>query len=154
MRLLRTLVIFKLGVVAGMAAAAAFVKRAVPSRGDEDSNELSLVAVLDGIELESRATAFEGGSLLAWYGGIELDLRGAVLAPGARLAVNTLFGGIEITTPPGWRVESTVRALAGGVDARTPAQHDPDAPVLALTGLALFGGVAVGSTPADTPAAS
>ncbi|HEU0336420.1 MAG TPA: hypothetical protein VFR43_07685 [Gaiellaceae bacterium] len=154
MRLLRALLIFKLGAVAGMAAAAAFVKRAVPSRGDEDSNELSLAAVFDGIELESRATALTGGALLAWYGGIELDLRGAVLAPGARLAVHTLFGGIEITTPPGWRVESTVRALAGGVDARTPAQDDPDAPVLTLTGLALFGGVAGGSRPADAPAAS
>ena len=153
MRLLRALVIFKLGAVAGMAAAAAFVKRAVPSRGDEDSNELSLVAVLDGVELESRATAFEGGSLLAWYGGIELDLRRAVLAPGAQLSVHTLFGGIEITTPPGWRVDSTVGTLAGGVDVRTPAQDDPDAPVLALTGLALFGGVAVGAKPAGAPAA-
>jgi hypothetical protein len=154
MRLLRALVIFKLGAVAGMAAAAAFVKRAVPSRGEEDSNEVSLVAVFDGIELESRAKAFTGGSLLAWYGGIEVDLRGAELAPGAQLSVHTLFGGIEITTPPGWRVMSTVRAVAGGVEAPTPAQDDPDAPVLALTGLALFGGIAVGPKAADTPAES
>src|SRR5512132_1947249 len=65
MRLLRTLLIFKLGAWAGMASAAAFVKRAVPSRGDEDSDELSLVAVFDGIELKSRAKAFKGGSMLA-----------------------------------------------------------------------------------------
>lgn len=146
--------LFKLGAVAGMAAAAAFVKRAVPSRGDEDSNELSLLAVFDGIELESRATAFKGGSLLAWYGGVEVDLRGAVLAPGARLAVYTLFGGIEITTPPGWRVESTVRAFAGGVELPTPGQDDPEAPMLALTGSALFGGVVVRATAGDAPAAS
>lgn len=154
MRLLRALVIFKLGAWAGVATAAAFVKRAVPSRGEEDSDELSLVAVFDGIELKSRATAFRGGSMLAWFGGIAVDLRDAELAPGARLSVHTLFGGIEIKTPPSWRVESNVRALAGGVDARTPAQDDPDAPVLTLAGMALFGGIAVAAKADDAAAES
>ena len=152
MRLFRSLLIFKLGVWAGMVTAAAFVKRAVPSRGDEESDELSLVAVFDGIDLRSRAKAFKGGSMLAWWGGIAVDLREAELAPGARLSVHTLFGGIAIKTPPSWRVESSVKALAGGVDAATPAQDDRDAPVLTVEGMALFGGIAVGSE-ADAAAA-
>jgi hypothetical protein len=145
MRVLRSLLIFELGVWTGMAAAAAFAKRALPSRGDEDSDEVSLVAVFDGIDLKSRAKAFQGGSMLAWFGGIAVDLREAELAPGARLSVQTLFGGIAVKTPPTWRVESKVKAVAGGVDARTPARDDRDAPVLTLEGLALFGGVAVGA---------
>jgi hypothetical protein len=143
MRLLRALLIFKLGAWAGMASAAAFVKRAVPSRGDEDSDELWLVAVFDGIELKSRAKAFKGGSMLAWFGGIDVDLSDAELAPEARLSVHTLYGGIAIKTPPNWRVESNAQALFGGVDTRTPADEDPDAPVLTLVGMALFGGIAV-----------
>ena len=151
MRLLRTLLIFKLGAWAGMASAAAFVKRAVPSRGDEDSDELSLVAVFDGIELKSRAKAFKGGSMLAWFGGIEVDLSDAELAPEARLSVHTLVGGIAIKTPPNWRVESNAKALVGGVD--TPRPHeDPDAPVLTLVGMAVFGGIAVGAGTEDEPA--
>ena len=51
-----------------------FVKRAMPSRGDEDSDEVSLVAIFDGVKLESRAKAFKGGSMLAWFGGIDVDL--------------------------------------------------------------------------------
>jgi hypothetical protein len=141
----RALLIFKLGAWAGLATAAAFVRRAVPSRGDEESDELALVAVFDGIDLKSRSKAFKGGSMLAWFGGIKVDLRDAELAPGARLSANTLFGGIAIETPPGWRVESNAKALAGGVDARTPARDDPDAPALTLEGMALFGGIAVGS---------
>src|SRR5829696_8827973 len=129
MRLLSRLVTFKLGAWVGMAAAAAFVRRAVPSRGDEESDELALVAAFDGIELESRAKAFRGGSMLAWFGGIEVDLTNAELAPGAHLSVHTLFGGIAIKAPPSWRVESKVKALGGGVDARTPAAESPDAPV-------------------------
>jgi hypothetical protein len=144
MRPLRSLLIFNLGVWAGLAAAAAFTKRAVPSRGDEDSDEVALVAVFDGIDLKSRAKAFNGGSMLAWFGGIAVDLREAELAPGARLFVRTLFGGISIKTPPGWRVESNVKTIAGGVDARTPTE-DEAAPVLRLEGKAVFGGIAVGA---------
>jgi hypothetical protein len=154
MRVIRSLLIFKLGVWAGMATAAAFVKRAVPSRGDENSDELALVAVFDGIDLKSRAKAFKGGSMLAWFGGIALDLSEAELAPGALLSVRTLFGGIDITTPPGWRIESSVKAFAGGVDARRQTKDDPGEPVLRLEGIALFGGVAVGAKqPIEMPAA-
>ena len=75
--------------------------------------------------------------MLAWFGGIEVDLRGAELAAdGARLSVHTLFGGIEITTPPGWRIESNMKALFGGVDAPTATGDDPNAPVLTLEGMA------------------
>jgi hypothetical protein len=144
MRPLRSLAVFSLGAWVGMQTAAAFVKRAVPSRGEADSDELSLVAVYDGIELESRAKAFRGGSMLAWFGGIEVDLSAAELAAaGARLSVHTLFGGIEITTPPGWRIESNMKALFGGVDAPQATADDPNAPVLTLEGMAVFGGVEV-----------
>jgi hypothetical protein len=144
MRPLRGLLLLKLGAWLGMMGAAAFVRHAVPSHGDEESDELGLVAVFDGIELQSRATAFRGGSMLAWFGGISVDLREAELAPGAQLTLHTLFGGIEIKTPPTWRIESEMSALAGGVEARTPEQDDPEAPVLTLTGRAMFGGIDVG----------
>jgi len=147
MRPLRGLILFKLGAWVGMMGAAAFVRRAVPSRGDEESDELALVAVFDGITLESRARAFTGGSMLAWYGGIDVDLRKVELAPGARLALHTLFGGIRITTPPDWRLQSELKAVAGGVDTPTPSQDDPEAPVLSVTGTALFGGISVGAKP-------
>ena len=124
-------------------AAAAFVRRAVPSHGDEESDELGLVAVLNGIELKSRARAFTGGSMLAWFGGIAVDLRVVELAPGARLSLNTLFGGSAVKTPASWRVESELKAFAGGVDAWTPGGDDPAAPVLTVTGTALFGGIAI-----------
>ena len=137
MRVLRALLIFQVGAAVGMAAAAAFIKRAVPSQGDEDSDELSLVAVQDGIELESRATAFTGGSILAWYGGVELDLSQAELAPGARLTVHALMGGIAIEIPQSWRVETNVKALVGGV--AVPIRTTPTLPSWFLDGLRCSG---------------
>src|SRR5262245_42548646 len=139
MGLLRGLALFKLGALVGMIGAAAALKRALPSRGDESSDDLALVAILDGVELKSRAGAFRGGSMLAWLGGIEVDLREAELAPGARLTANAIFGGIEILVPPHWRVESEATAIVGGVD--TPATPGDDAaPGWRGGGLAGLGG--------------
>ena len=142
MGFLRRLLLVKLGALLGMIAAAAFFKRVVRSRGDEESDELALVAILDGVELRNRAKAFTGGSMLAWFGGIDVDLSEAELADGARLSVNALFGGIDITAPPGWRIEADVKAFAGGIDTPDPPD-DPAAPVLALDGMAVFGGIDV-----------
>ena len=82
--------------------------------------------------------------MLAWFGGIAVDLRGAELAPGARLSLRTFCGGIAVKIPPGWRVESSLTGIGGGVD--TKGSDDPEAPVLAVDGVALLGGVAVGSS--------
>ena len=47
--------------------------------------------------------------MLAWYGGIDADLRDATLADGATLTVTALFGGVSIRVPAEWRMETTVR---------------------------------------------
>jgi hypothetical protein len=155
MRIARTLLVFKIGVWAGLAAGAAFAQRAIPSQGDEESDEVRLMAALNGIQLRNRSQAFRGGSMLSWFGGIAVDLREARLAPDAHLDVHSLFGGIAIRVPPGWRVVSNVRALGGGVAVGVPEPDDPDAPTLVLDGFAAFGGIAVGSKEQapDTPTA-
>lgn len=136
-----------LGLFGGFMAAAVIVKRAIPSRGDADSDEVALMAVFDGVKLHSEAKAFRGGSMVAWYGGVEADLRDATLAPEARLSVTALFGGIALRVPPEWRIENDIRAVAGGFDVSGEDPDDPDAPVLRLEGSALCGGIAVSRKP-------
>jgi hypothetical protein len=142
-RLIRAIGLLGAGAFAGFAAAAALLRRALPSRGDEQSDDVALAAIFNGIELESRAEAFRGGSMLAWFGGIAVDLRDAALAPDARLSLTTVFGGIAIRVPPGWRVESELRALAGGVSVDVPDPEDEQARRLVLDGVALLGGIDV-----------
>ncbi len=152
MRFLKRLGLVFLGVFAGFAAAAAVARRVVPSRGDADSDEVALAAIFDGIELKSTAQAFRGGSMLAWFGGIAVDLREAKLAPGAHLSVHALFGGVALRVPAGWRVESSAKAITGGVAVQVPPVDTADPPTLTLDGFALFGGIAVGARPATDDA--
>jgi hypothetical protein len=149
MRLLRGLLLFKLGFWAGMYASAVLLKRTFPSRGGEESDELALVAVLNGVELKNRSQAFRGGSMFSWLGGIAVDLREAQLAPDARLDVHSAFGGIAIRVPTGWRVESNVKSVGGGVTV-PPAPEAQDAPTLRLDGFTVFGGIAVGAKPPES----
>ena len=82
--------------------------------------------------------------MLSWFGGIAVDLSEATLARDARLTVTTIFGGIALRVPDGWRVESRLRPSHGGV-AIDVGEAGADAPLLVLEGIALFGGVAVRS---------
>ena len=149
-RIPRGLLLFKLGFWAGTLTSAALLKRAFPSRGDAESDEVRLVAILNGVAIRSRAEAFRGGSMFSWLGGIALDLREAQLAPEARLELGSLFGGVAIRIPAGWKVISDVRSLAGGVAINAPAPADDDAPTLHLSGFTAFGGIAVGAKPDES----
>lgn len=153
MRLIRRLGLVALGFYGGLLAAAALVKRALPSRGDAESDEVRLVAILGGGELESRAHAFRGGSMLAWFGGIAVDLREATLAPEAQLTVGALFGGVDIKIPAGWRVLSTGRALFGGVSDDVAEPDDPAAPTLTVESTAVFGGISIRAVAGESAAA-
>ena len=129
-------------------AVAAVLKRVIPSRGDELSDELALTAILDGVELDSRAVAFRGGSAMACLGGIELDLTGATIAGGgvADLRILAILGGIEITVPADWRVETAGTSLLGGVVNATREASEA-APLLRIDATTVLGGVSITQAP-------
>ena len=148
MRVPRIAIAALIGFWAGLMTAASLVKRVLRSRGGADSDEVGLVAIFDGIDLESHAPAFSGGSMFAWYGGIDVDLRAATLTPdGAHLDLHAINGGISVKVPESWRVESRMKAFMGGVDAPAPAPDAEQAPTLTLDGFAVFGGVSVKAKP-------
>ena len=151
MRPFRALGLTTVGAIAGFAAAGVLMRRAFPSVGDQASDEVALVAIFNGIELKSHASAFRGGSMFSWFGGIAVDLREAELAPDARLRVTTTFGGIAIRLPAGTKVESNASVLAGGIEIDAPKPETDDEPRLVLDGVALLGGIAV---KADKPDAA
>jgi hypothetical protein len=142
-----------LSVLAAIASAvtAMLLKRNVPSRGAEEDDEVALVTIYTGQDFISKSQSFRGGSILTWYGGGSIDLRGATLDPaGATLVARTIFGGFRLVVPETWRVDQRVTAIFGGVgDARDPDKVLPDGPTLVLEGLALFGGIGIVSEAPD-----
>ena len=132
----------------GSTIAAFVMKQRNPSVGWADSDEIALVTIFEPLEFVSTATSFRGGSLLCWYGGGDIDLRGATLDPaGAHLSIKVLFGGGRVLVPDEWDVEMRVTPIFGGmVDTREARQRAADAPRLVIDGYTAFGGFAIDSS--------
>lgn len=142
---------------AGDAEALQQIVADLPPR-DENGARGSLV-VHDATVVPPRGVmgAFMGGSVrkgswivprrlkvVAVMGGVELDLRQAVLGAGVtEIEVIAVMGGVDITVPPGVRVETMGVAVMGGFEASAgdASALDPEAPVLRLSGFAVMGGV-------------
>jgi Cell wall-active antibiotics response 4TMS YvqF len=119
-------------------------------------DEVDVTAMLSGRKVVSRSRRFRGGKLAVLFGGIELDLRGASLAPEARLDISAVFGGVDILVPPGWRVRMNGPVVLGGYENHAEREAPPldDASCLDVRLQVLLGGAAVKvGPPVTAPAA-
>jgi len=83
--------------------------------------------------------------LVSIFGGANLDYSlSRFSAPRTQIKVMCLFGGVEIHIPEGVKIHTHVIPLFGGCHNRGEPVNDPDAPVVYVSGLALFGGITVG----------
>jgi uncharacterized protein DUF1707/cell wall-active antibiotic response 4TMS protein YvqF len=104
----------------------------------------NIVAIFGGAERSGRWLVEPETNVVAVFGGIELDLRQAVLSRReVTINVVAIMGGVNVTVPPGVRVANSIAAILGGASVPPEETIDPEAPVIRLTGVALFGGVSV-----------
>lgn len=144
---------FFLGLIAS-AMAAAIAKRRLVSIGGPDDDEVELVAIFGSLDFRSVASSFRDGSLLSWFAGTQLDLRGATLDPaGADLEVRTVFAGTNVVVPEGWRVSVDGPAIFGANSAPVDHELEPGAPELRVRALTLFGGTSISAEAWDLAAA-
>jgi hypothetical protein len=111
---------------------------------EKRSTARNFVAVMSGVIRRGAWVVPTRINAVAFMGGIELDLREAVLDPGVtEIDVLAVMGGIVVTVPPNVRLESDGSAFMGGFEdqLKQPASGDPNAPVVRLTGFAFMGGV-------------
>lgn len=124
----------------------------VPAGGPEVRDDLpppqagtpNIVAVFSGAERNGRWLVQPETNVVTVFGGVELDLRQAVLSRReVTINVVAVMGGVNITVPPGVRVTNSVAAVFGGSSVPPDDVIDPNAPVVRLTGYAIFSGVSV-----------
>lgn len=111
-----------------------------------------IAAVMGGAARKGPWTVPSKLTIVAVMGGAELDFRQATFGPGVtEINVLAIWGGIELTVPPGVRVETNSLSIMGGVEEKgheyAAAAYDRDAPVLRIGGLVLMAGVEVKTKP-------
>ena len=92
-----------------------------------------------GAELNYDGQVFEGAELNTAFGGIECDLRGAIIEKDCIVRASAVFGGVDILVPPHVRVEVKSSCLFGGVDNKV--RKSDGSPTLTVVASCAFGGV-------------
>jgi predicted membrane protein len=118
------------------------------NESDEDRTShratLREMAVFGGIERRIASQTFRGGEATAVFGGVQLDLRDCRMAGSeAHIDVLAVLGGVSLTIPRDWAVDSRISALLGGVDDRSSPPVDGSTKRLVLTGQTIMGGIEI-----------
>ncbi len=116
----------------------------VKTKGMIGDDYIDYVNVFSGGERQIVSQNFRGGKVSAVFGGIELDLTKAKLAPGRNeIEIACVFGGATIIVPDNWYVTIEVTPVLGGFsDSRklSPGRTVDSTSQLVIKGAVVFGG--------------
>ena len=115
------------------------VKRSKKLNKDNAGNEK--IACFWGEE-DAVKGDYTGGSLVAIFGGVDLDLRQAKIKDGSVIEIFTFCGGVNITLPDDVIIENEVRGFLGGTDDKT-LPKDSAKKTLHLKGECILGGLEI-----------
>ncbi|WP_086822481.1 DUF1707 domain-containing protein [Allokutzneria sp. NRRL B-24872] len=103
------------------------------------------VAVMSGAVRNGRWRVESDVTAFAMMGGVELDFRKAVLTSKVTtITAVAIMGGIQITVPPGVRVEVGGFSIMGGKDVNVDEDSvTADSPTIRINGFALMGGIEI-----------
>jgi len=114
------------------------------SKGMTGDDYIDYVNIFSGGDRQVVSQNFRGGKISAVFGGTELDLTKARLAPGRNeIEIVCVFGGATIIVPDTWFVTIEVTPILGGFsDSRklSPGRTVDSTSQLAIKGAVVFGG--------------
>lgn len=97
------------------------------------------IAVFSGTELNFDNAVFDGADLVACFGGVECDLRHAIIDNDCIIHACCVFGGIDIKVPDNVKVVNNASSIFGGIDvikSNNSATH-----TIYIDGICVFGGI-------------
>lgn len=105
------------------------------------------LAILSGFERRGVWVVPEQMTIVAFWGGAELDLRQAKFAAQeVVITINAVMGGASVIVPPNVNVRMEGTGIMGGYSGPSglvDAQLDPSSPTVRIRGVAIMGGVNV-----------
>ena len=99
-------------------------------------------ATFSGQDIKFDGQEFNGADLTAVFGGIECDLRKAVIHKDVVINTSSIFGGIDIFVPDNVKIKVKSTSIFGGVSNKKKHVEMPvELPIVYINALCLFGGV-------------
>lgn len=108
---------------------------------DYQGGDAEYSAVFSGGQYKFAGERFMGTTINAVFGGIDLDLRDAIIEEDVVINATAIFGGIDILVPSNVKVKVSNVPIFGGVDNKASYSSDPMAPTIYLNSTCMFGGI-------------
>ena len=117
------------------------VSSKVNSKIDElnKSNKEEFYATFSGQKFNFAGVDFNGVSLNAIFGGIDLDLKNANIVEDKIINATSVFGGLNILVPENINIQVKSTSIFGGVNNKT--KNKEEQPTIYVKAFCLFGGV-------------
>lgn len=113
--------------------------------GDIEPEYVNINSVFGGVKKYIISKNFQGGNIVTFMGGAELNLLQADVQQPVILEVNNVFGGTKLIVPSNWDIKNEVTAIFGGVEDKrnfNTISPEPGKTVL-IKGTCLFGGIEI-----------
>ena len=98
-------------------------------------------AIFSGCDLNYCGEVFEGAELTAVFGGVECDLRHAVIEKDCAIRAFAIFGGVDLLVPENVNVRVRSVGIFGGSSNKTPLRKG--LPTLYVSSTCVFGGLEI-----------
>lgn len=105
--------------------------------GDEDS----YTAIFSGNKVNLPHDVFNGAEITAVFGGVEMNMREAVITDDVVINCTAVFGGVDIFVPSGVNIKVSGLPIFGGVSNKCMDYQNENAPTLFVNATCMFGGV-------------
>ena len=103
------------------------------------AGSVSYTAVFNGQQIRYPRQPFASANVVCIFGGVDLDLRDAVIDRDITITLTCVFGGCDIFLPPNVEPVLGVTGIFGGCDNKTAAAA-PGSPRAYIGGTCVFGG--------------
>lgn len=103
-------------------------------------NKEEYYATFSGQKLNYVGNEFKGVNVNAIFGGVDIDLRNAIIEQDQVINATAVFGGVNILAPNNVNVQVKSNSLFGGVSNKTIPNKE-NVPTIYVKAFCLFGGV-------------
>jgi len=108
-------------------------------KNNDDTN--SYIAIFSGTEDTVSNQKFSGCNITAIFGGVELNLKDAIINEDIVINCTTIFGGIDITLPENVKIKTSGVPIFGGIENKKENTKQENTPVVYINYVCAFAGV-------------
>ncbi|HEY5525349.1 MAG TPA: LiaF domain-containing protein [Clostridium sp.] len=102
---------------------------------------INAVGIFGGSKMIPANERVTGATATAIFGGIDLDLRNAIIDEDIVIDSTAIFGGVNIFLPPNVNVKVSSLPIFGGVDDKSIHTAAENAPTIYINATCVFGGM-------------